>query len=520
MYQPEAHWSRGIEPDLTNIVTDVPSLFADEPSPLTTHSPDVQEIFLSPVPDLHYHRRFSTMSAASDDSRGDRRLLTPEDSPQPPHDVKREGGENKVQLPSIYATFDEPFRQDLSRRMSLPTDSLGRPKSQSSLDSRPSGPYGTSHLSGYIFPPQQPDGAHPEDRPRVDTQLSSAVSSYGNSSYPSATTTSSAGYYSSPLSSEPGSLAPPSNGQMFNGTRISGHADRRSSMPEASGGLKPEASWNFSQAEYGHNPEPSPTVALPEATPVNSSRPAAGTVSPSLANAPSLVERPPRKRGKLPKHVTDFLKDWLHRHADHPYPSEEEKKQLCHTTGLSMSQVSNWMINARRRILAPAQRAAAQAAANSPYGNRSASMTASLIDQGRRNSMPTSTMADSMQLHYPPHMASVPGYAQDYLPGQRPMLSIPRGSYPVDYGHRVSYAPPMHNPAGHYVPSGVPMSAPPTMPATPFGNGYPNGQVYAQGPYRTDSASRGYYAPPPATGSPPAGGNAAPHSGNGYSTPQ
>ncbi|KIY47714.1 hypothetical protein FISHEDRAFT_14603, partial [Fistulina hepatica ATCC 64428] len=55
------------------------------------------------------------------------------------------------------------------------------------------------------------------------------------------------------------------------------------------------------------------------------------------------------KRGKLPKETTDFLKAWLHRHSDHPYPSEEEKKQLCHATGLSMSQVSNWMINARRR---------------------------------------------------------------------------------------------------------------------------------------------------------------------------
>lgn len=54
---------------------------------------------------------------------------------------------------------------------------------------------------------------------------------------------------------------------------------------------------------------------------------------------------PQRRRGKLPKPTTDFLKDWLHRHSDHPYPSEEEKKQLCHATGLSMSQVSNWMIN-------------------------------------------------------------------------------------------------------------------------------------------------------------------------------
>ncbi|EJD50592.1 hypothetical protein AURDEDRAFT_47495, partial [Auricularia subglabra TFB-10046 SS5] len=54
-----------------------------------------------------------------------------------------------------------------------------------------------------------------------------------------------------------------------------------------------------------------------------------------------------RRRGKLPKQTTEFLKDWLHKHADHPYPSEDEKKRLCAATGLSMSQVSNWMINVR-----------------------------------------------------------------------------------------------------------------------------------------------------------------------------
>lgn len=77
---------------------------------------------------------------------------------------------------------------------------------------------------------------------------------------------------------------------------------------------------------------------------------AALNVSPAAAaNAASVAAqvaaRPARRRGKLPKPTTDFLKDWLHRHSDHPYPSEEEKKQLCHATGLSMSQVSNWMIN-------------------------------------------------------------------------------------------------------------------------------------------------------------------------------
>jgi hypothetical protein len=60
---------------------------------------------------------------------------------------------------------------------------------------------------------------------------------------------------------------------------------------------------------------------------------------------PPLVDRPQKKRGKIPKPTAEFLKDWLHRHSEHPYPSEDEKKQICAATGLSMSQVSNWMIN-------------------------------------------------------------------------------------------------------------------------------------------------------------------------------
>ncbi|KAK7016138.1 homeobox KN domain-containing protein [Favolaschia claudopus] len=60
--------------------------------------------------------------------------------------------------------------------------------------------------------------------------------------------------------------------------------------------------------------------------------------------------RQQRKGGKFPKATTEFLKAWLRRHFDNPYPSEEQKKGLSHATGLSISQISNWMINARRRI--------------------------------------------------------------------------------------------------------------------------------------------------------------------------
>ena len=40
----------------------------------------------------------------------------------------------------------------------------------------------------------------------------------------------------------------------------------------------------------------------------------------------------------------DVLKAWIHRHADHPYATEQDKRELIDATGLSMNQVSNWLI--------------------------------------------------------------------------------------------------------------------------------------------------------------------------------
>lgn len=62
-------------------------------------------------------------------------------------------------------------------------------------------------------------------------------------------------------------------------------------------------------------------------------------------------EKTKRRRGNLPKAVTETLKKWFQDHIAHPYPSEDEKQKLMDDTGLSMSQVSNWFINARRRNL-------------------------------------------------------------------------------------------------------------------------------------------------------------------------
>ncbi|KAF8423560.1 hypothetical protein EV426DRAFT_574415 [Tirmania nivea] len=87
-------------------------------------------------------------------------------------------------------------------------------------------------------------------------------------------------------------------------------------------------------------------------------------LSPSIHGGLETFDQVPRlgtkrRRGNLPKHVTDTLRNWLTNHVAHPYPTEEEKQQLCQITGLNMNQISNWFINARRRKL-PQQRSDAE----------------------------------------------------------------------------------------------------------------------------------------------------------------
>nr|AFP48375.1 meis [Schmidtea mediterranea] len=60
-----------------------------------------------------------------------------------------------------------------------------------------------------------------------------------------------------------------------------------------------------------------------------------------------------KKRGIFPKVATNIMRAWLFQHLSHPYPSEEQKKQLAQDTGLTILQVNNWFINARRRIVQP-----------------------------------------------------------------------------------------------------------------------------------------------------------------------
>ncbi|KAI8938143.1 hypothetical protein NX059_005809 [Plenodomus lindquistii] len=70
-----------------------------------------------------------------------------------------------------------------------------------------------------------------------------------------------------------------------------------------------------------------------------------------------------KRRGNLPKDATNILKEWFAANRASPYPTEDQKILLCNRTNLSLNQVSNWFINARRRAPHREQRESANPSA-------------------------------------------------------------------------------------------------------------------------------------------------------------
>lgn len=60
-------------------------------------------------------------------------------------------------------------------------------------------------------------------------------------------------------------------------------------------------------------------------------------------------DRRPTKRLFTPE-IKRFLKSWLVRRRDNPYPNRDEKKTLAIQTGLTYVQVCNWFANWRRKL--------------------------------------------------------------------------------------------------------------------------------------------------------------------------
>jgi hypothetical protein len=60
-----------------------------------------------------------------------------------------------------------------------------------------------------------------------------------------------------------------------------------------------------------------------------------------------------KSSARFSRKAVNILKSWLREHNENPYPTEPEKDQLKESTGLTRTQISNWLANARRRGKVP-----------------------------------------------------------------------------------------------------------------------------------------------------------------------
>ncbi|CAF0966747.1 unnamed protein product [Rotaria magnacalcarata] len=62
------------------------------------------------------------------------------------------------------------------------------------------------------------------------------------------------------------------------------------------------------------------------------------------------VNDPNHKRKNATRETTATLKAWLYEHRKNPYPTKNEKMILAMVTKMTLTQVSTWFANARRRL--------------------------------------------------------------------------------------------------------------------------------------------------------------------------
>ncbi|KAH7134569.1 hypothetical protein B0J13DRAFT_560664 [Dactylonectria estremocensis] len=93
---------------------------------------------------------------------------------------------------------------------------------------------------------------------------------------------------------------------------------------------------------HGHvdMPSQSPSTTLPTR--------AAATFRPPLTFTANGAP-PPKIGTRFSRDSVRILRNWLTTHSHHPFASEEDKEMLQRQTGLSKTQIANWLSNSRRR---------------------------------------------------------------------------------------------------------------------------------------------------------------------------
>ncbi|CAI2353549.1 unnamed protein product [Caenorhabditis sp. 36 PRJEB53466] len=141
--------------------------------------------------------------------------------------------------------------------------------------------------------------------------------------------------------------------------------------------------------------------------------------------------------------ITKF-RAWLFQNLTHPYPSEEQKRSLAQETGLTILQVNNWFINARRRIVQPmidqnnrAGRVPQMNVTRNRRRNRSEQSPGPSPDSGSdsgANYSPDPAALAAATMHYPGaelymqrtmNYGAFPSFPNPAMPFMNPMMGFP-----------------------------------------------------------------------------------------------
>ncbi|XP_023667863.1 homeobox protein Meis3 isoform X1 [Paramormyrops kingsleyae] len=159
-----------------------------------------------------------------------------------------------------------------------------------------------------------------------------------------------------------------------------------------------------------------------------------------------------KKRGIFPKVATNIMRAWLFQHLSHPYPSEEQKKQLSQDTGLTILQVNNWFINARRRIVQPMIDQSNRSGQGAPYSPEGAAMGGYGLEGQPHLGLRTAGLQGMTTLSsdYPGPVLPQPGYSHG-PPSLHP--------YPPPHPAMLLHPPPHPHPAEPLIGQGLDIHA-------------------------------------------------------------